>query len=209
MPENAADRLYRRGTEPLAAYLDQNRWITPNRISFAGFLVGGVGASIAVLTLPLWAAGILVALGDILDYLDGDLARRQGTGSKEGAIWDAVLDRYTDFFVIGALTYLTVAVLEAHADYFIGESNVMTSRVVLLVGLAALMGSMLTPYVRAKSEAEGKNSVATFGDRGWRTRVLVVGLLLSQPIWTLGVIALIANFSVVHRLVYALRNEQR
>ena len=147
-------------------------------------------------------------MGDFLDYLDGDLARRKRTGSKEGAIWDAVLDRYTDFFVIGALTYLTVAVLEGHADYFIGELNIMTSEAALLVGLAALMGSMLTPYVRAKSEAEGKNSVATFGDRGWRNRVLVVGLLLGQPIWTLAALALITNFSVVHRLVHALRNEE-
>lgn len=144
-----------------------------------------------------------------MDYLDGDLARRQGTGSKEGAIWDAVLDRYTDFFVIGALTYFTVAVSERHSDYFIGELNIMSSKVVLLVGLAALMGSMLTPYVRAKSEAEGKSSVATLGDRGWRDHVLVVGLLLGQPIWTLGVIALISNFSVIHRLVHALRSEKR
>ena len=148
-------------------------------------------------------------LGDFLDYVDGDLARRQGNGSREGAIFDAVLDRYTDFFVIGALTYLAVAVLEGHADYFVGELNIMTSKVALLMGLAALMGSMLTPYVRAKSEAEGKSSIATFGDRAWRNRVLVVGLLLGQPIWGLGVIALIANFSVVHRLVHALRNEKR
>ena len=209
MPENVVDGLYRRGTESLAGYLARYDWITPNRVSFAGFLVGGVGASIAILTLPLWAAGILVALGDFLDYLDGDLARTQGTGSKEGAIWDAVLDRYTDFFVIGALTYFTVAVLERHSDYFIGELNIMSSKVVLLVGLAALMGSMLTPYVRAKSEAEGKSSVATLGDRGWRDHVLVVGLLLGQPIWTLGVIALISNFSVIHRLVHALRSEKR
>ncbi len=171
--------------------------------------MGGAGASICILTLPLWTAGILVALGDFSDYLDGDLARRQGTGSKEGAIWDAVLDRYTDFFVIGALTYLAVAVLEGHADYFIGELNIMTSKAALLVGLAALMGSMLTPYVRAKSEAEGKSSVATFGDRGWRNRVVIVGLFLSQPVWTLGVIALITNVSVVHRLVHALQNEKR
>ena len=209
MPENVVDGLYRRGTEPLAGYLAHYYWITPNRVSFAGFLVGGVGASIAILTLPLWAAGILVALGDFLDYLDGDLARIQGTGSKGGAIWDAVLDRYTDFFVIGALTYFTVAVSERHSDYLIGELNIISSEVVLLVGLAALMGSMLTPYVRAKSEAEGKSSVATLGDRGWRDHVLVVGLLLGQPIWTLGAIALIANFSVVHRLVHALRNEKR
>ena len=144
------DRFYRRGTEPLAAYLARYRWITPNRISFTGFLVGGVGAAVCILTpQPLWTAGILFILGDLLDYLDGDLARKQCTGSREGAILDAVLDRYTDLLVIGALVYLTAGLA-------------------LLLGLAALIGSMLTPYVRAKIEAEGKASVPTIGDRGWR-----------------------------------------
>ena len=205
LPENAADRMYRRGTEPLAGYLARYRWITPNRISLAGFLLGGVGASICILTLPLWTAGILVTLGDILDYLDGDIARRQETGSREGAIFDAVLDRYTDFLVIGALTYLVAVVLDMHADFLIGELTLLTSDTALLLGLAALLGSMLTPYVRAKTEAEGMNSLAVIGDRGWRNRILIVGLLLGQPVWTLGAIALVANFSAIHRLILALR----
>ena len=102
----------------------------------------------------------------LLDYLDGHIARKRSTESPEGAILDAVLDRYIDLIVIGALTY-------SAADS------------ALLVGLAALMGSALTPYVRAKTEAEGKGSIATIGDRGWRNRILIVGLLAGQPVWTL------------------------
>lgn len=207
LSENIVDELYRRVTEPLAAYLAHYRWITPNRISFASFLVGGVGASICILTLPLWIAGILFALGDLLDYLDGDLARRQGTGSKEGAIFDAVLDRFTDFLVIGALTYLTVVVTEGYTDFLIGGLTFLTSDTALVLGLLALLGSMLTPYVKAKTEAEGKSSIPTIGDRGWRNRVLIVGLLLSQPVWTLGLIALIANFAMLNRLTNAFRKD--
>ncbi len=207
LPENALDGLYRRGTEPLAAYLAHYSWITPNRISFAGFLVGGVGAAICILTLPLWSAGILFALGDALDYLDGNLARRQGTGSTEGAIFDGVLDRYTDFLAIGALTYLTAVVLDRYTDFLIGTWVYVTTDTVMLSGLAARLGAMLTPYVKAKTEAEGKSSVANIGDRGWRNPVLIVGLLLSQPVWTLGVIAVIANFAAVHRLIHAMRKE--
>lgn len=191
----------------MTAYLVQYRWITPNRISFAGFLVGGVGAAICILTLPLWTAGIFVAVGELLDYLDGDLARRQGTDSREGAIFDAVLDRYTDFLVIGALTYLTTAVLDRYTDFLIGGLSFLTSDIVLLIGLAALLGSMVTSYVRARSEAEGKGSILTAGDRGWRNRILIVGLLLSQPVWTLGAIAVVANIAAVHRLFYAMRKE--
>ena len=170
-------------------------------------MAGGVGTSICVLTLPLWVAGILFALGDILDYLDGDLARRQGTSSREGAIFDATLDRYTDFLVIGALTFLAAVVLDRYPDLLIGDLSFLTPKAVLALGLAALLGSMLTPYVRAKAEAEGKSSTPTIGARGVRNHILVVGLLLSQPVWTLVAVAIVANFAAIHRLAHALRRE--
>ena len=143
----------------IAGYLAPHRWITPNRISLAGFLIGGVVTSVSILTLPLWVAGLLFAIGDLMDYLDGDVARRQGTDSSEGAIVDAVLDRYTDFLAFGALTYLVAVILDEYSDFLIGASAYLTENTALLLGLAALMGTMLTPYVRAKTEAEGKRSV--------------------------------------------------
>jgi hypothetical protein len=66
---------------------------------------------------------------------------------------------------------------------------------------------MLTPYIRAKAEAEGKRSVQSIGDRGWRNRILVVGLLVGQPLWTLGAIALVANVAAVQRMVVAMRRD--
>ena len=101
--------------------------------------------------LPLWTAGTFVTLGDFLDYIDGELARKHGLSSREGAIFDAVLDRYADFLVIGALTYLTAVILNPQRDLFIGQMTFLTSETVLLLGLAALLGSALTPYVRAKT----------------------------------------------------------
>jgi len=160
-----------------------------------------------VLVLPLWTAGAFVALGDLLDYLDGELARKQGRSSREGAIFDAVLDRYTDFLVIGALTYLTAVILDPQRDLYIGKMTFMTSETALLLGLAALLGSALTPYVRAKTEAEGKESIVTIGDRSWRNRILVVGLFAGQPVWTLAAIAAVANFSAIRRLIFAMGKE--
>ena len=175
----------------MAGYLAQYRWITPSRISIAGFLVGGVGAAVCISThQPLWIAGILVVFADFLDYLDGDVARKQGSGSREGAILDAVLDRYIDLLVIGALAYLA-------------------AETTLLLGLAALLGTALVPYIRAKTEAEGKASIPTIGDRGWRNRILIVGLFLGQPVWTLGAIAVVANFAALHRLIIAIRKDRR
>jgi len=191
----------------LAEFLARYRWFTPNRISFAGFLLGGIAAAVCVLILPLWTAAACVALGDLLDYLDGELARKQGRSSREGAIFDAVLDRYTDFLVIGALTYLTAVILNPQRDLFIGKMTFMNSEFALLLGLAALLGSALTPYVRAKTEAEGKKSILTIGDRGWRNRILVVGLIAGQPLWTLAAIAAVTNFSAIWRLIFAMGKE--
>ena len=144
-------------------------------------------------------------MGDLLDSVDGDVARKQGTASPEGAIFDAVLDRHIDFLVIGALTYLTTAVLDRYTDFLIGGLSFLTSDTALLLGLAALWGSMATSYVRAKTEAEGKGSIPAIGDRGWRDRIIIIGLLLSQPVWTLGTLALVANFSAIYRLTHAIR----
>ncbi len=191
----------------MAEFLARFRWITPNQISFAGFLLGGIAASVGVLVLPLWTAGAFVALGDLLDYLDGELARKQGRSSREGAIFDAVLDRYTDFLVLGALTYLTAIILDPQRDLFIGRMNFVTPETALFLGLAALLGSALTPYIRAKTEAEGKKSIVTIGDRGWRNRILAVGLFAGQPLWTLAAIAAVANFSAIRRLTFAMGKE--
>ena len=171
----------------------------------AGFLIGGVVTSVSILTLRLWIAGLLFAVGDILDCLDGNVARMQGTDSSEGAIVDAVLDRYTDFLAFGALTYLVAVILDEYSDFLISASAYLTENTALLLGLAALMGTMLTPYVRAKTAAEGKRSVPSIGDRGWRNRILVFGLILNQPIWTLGLVAIAANISALHRMIIALR----
>ena len=191
----------------MAEFLAPYSWITPNRVTFAGFLLGGIAAAVCVVGLPLWTAGAFVALGDLLDYLDGELARKQGRSSTEGAIFDAVLDRYTDFLVVGALTYLAAVILDPPRDLLIGKMTFMTSKTALLLGLAALLGTALTPYVRAKTEAEGKKTILTIGDRGWRNRILVVGLVAGQPLWTLAAIAAVSNFSAIRRLIFAMGKE--
>ena len=118
-----------------------------------------------------------------------------------------MLDRYIDFLVIGALTYLTAVILDPHRDLFIGKMAFMTSETALLLGLAALLGSALTPYVRANTEGEGNQSMRTIGDRRWRNRILMVGLIAGQPLWTLSAIAAVANFSAIRRLIFAMSKE--
>jgi len=185
--EGLIERINKKLTVPLARRMKDVQVITPNRLTFLSFLAGGVLAPIFVLKGWLFLAGVLVWVGAILDSLDGDLARLRGITSKEGAILDAVLDRYADLFILGALS--------------------LYSPECLSWGVLAMVGSALVPYIRAKTEAHGKPSVPTFGSRDVRNVVVCVGLLLHKPCLTLVVVAILSNLSALHRLFYALRRE--
>lgn len=79
------------------------------------------------------AATIVAALGDALDGL---VARETGTASKAGALLDAAVDRYEEFFFLGGLAFYYRA-----------------NTVVLALVLLALLGSFMVSYGSAKAEA--------------------------------------------------------
>ena len=98
-------------------------------------LAAASGVSLAAGRFAL--GGWLYIFSGILDFLDGRLARAMGQQSKRGAALDSVLDRYSDTVVLAGLAW------------YYRESWV------LLPVLAALGGSMLTSYVRARGEGLG------------------------------------------------------
>jgi phosphatidylglycerophosphate synthase/putative flippase GtrA len=81
--------------------------------------------------------GWLYIFSGILDVLDGRLARASGQSSPHGAALDSILDRYADAVVLMGLAWF-------YRDSW-----------VLAVVLAALTGSLLTSYVRARGEGLG------------------------------------------------------
>ncbi len=182
-PSGVIERLNKKLSVPAARLLVNVSWITPSGITWTSALVAGVlapWAIVAGLNLP---AAILVLVGAWLDSLDGDLARVRQCGTKEGEILDAVLDRYIDFAIIAAMIWQTPECLFA--------------------GLAALLGNQMVPYLRARTEAAGKASVATFGSRDIRNMVLVVGLIGRWYCASLIVLAIVANASALHRFYKA------
>jgi len=109
--------------------------VSPDAITWASLVL-------SVTTVPLAATGhfdwaaLSLALGSACDALDGIVARRRQISSDSGEVFDAVVDRYAD-----AMPLLGLAV------YYRG------SVIVLLVVLAAMLGSGLVSYVRAKAES--------------------------------------------------------
>ena len=183
-PVGIIERLNKCFTRPLAHRLVGILWITPNRITWTSAAFAGLLAPLAIVEDWHIAAALLVLAGAWLDSLDGDLAQARGCGSKEGEILDAVLDRYIDFALVVALIY-------REPDY-------------LMAGLAALLGCQMVPYIRARTEAAGKSSIATFGSRDIRNFILVLGLITGLYKVLIIVLAVVTNLSAIHRFVSAI-----
>jgi phosphatidylglycerophosphate synthase len=190
VPKSFLDRFVGAITINLAQTLVNIPWITPNRISFFSAIVGGFLASWLIVIHEYLIAVLLIVIAGICDSLDGDLARARGAASREGEIIDSVLDRYVDFLLISAL--ILAAPQEDLYEY-------------LIVGLLALLGSTLVPYIRARSEAAGKSTVASIGSRATRTVLILFGLLTQQLFPLLIVLAAISNIAAIHRFVVAVR----
>ena len=84
-------KISTRVTDPIVAPLAKIG-VTPNMISAFGFGGNVAAGALAAGGHFLWA-GVLMLIFSALDLLDGALARKTGTVTQVGAVFDSVLDR--------------------------------------------------------------------------------------------------------------------
>ena len=175
-------------SRPIARLL-QHTPVTPNAVTLASLLIAFGAGWLLVLGHNVWAA-IAAHVSSVVDGVDGDLARLTGKGSRFGAVFDAVLDRYADGAIIGGAAWWA----------YKHESYPATA----LVGLVALVGAFAVSYSRARIEASAGFAPAGFllglGTRDVRLLILTVGLLIGQAWWSLVVVAVAAHATVLWRL---------
>ena len=88
--------------------------ITPNFITTTGLVLNIVAAVVFVyasfaggdkaLTCAGWAGGIVLFAG-LFDMMDGRVARVGNMSSTFGALYDSVLDRYSELFTLFGILY--------------------------------------------------------------------------------------------------------
>ena len=171
--------------------------ITPSALTWFGFLLT-IGAAVLIATEHLLIAGVVVLIAGFFDILDGALARHINQTTRFGALLDSTLDRLSE----GALL-LGILVLYAREPSTTG---------VLLAG-AALLGSLMVSYLRARGEALGLECQAGLFTRAERVVVLALGLLLSQfdyaLIVALAIIVVFSFITVGQRLVHLWRQTKK
>jgi phosphatidylglycerophosphate synthase len=132
--------------------------ITPNMVSWASLVLGGVSGVLIVLGHFGFAA-IVGAVSALLDTVDGMVARATGNFSDAGEVLDATVDLYTQAFMLGALTLF-------YRDV----------PVVALLVLAAFTGSFMVTYASAKAEAMQASIPSGVMRRHERAVYLLLGL---------------------------------
>jgi len=180
------------------AKLVHNMGLTPNQISLLGVLSALFSAyfywnsqfEVTMLTV----AALFLLISGFLDALDGVLARLYGEVTVFGGFLDSLLDRYADAFVF--LGIIAGWLITKHAWMF--------------SGFAALVGSLLVSYTRARAEAAGiKMESVGIAERAERIIILVVATLLSTVPswadalgWSMLLLAVLTNLTVLQRVIH-------
>ena len=166
--------------------------LTGNQVTTLGFVVN-VLAAVLVYREAFIAAGLVFLLGSILDIFDGAVARARGEAGPRGAMFDSVLDRVSEAVMFGAL-----ALVFARDD----------EKIALLAVIAALTGSLLTSYIRARAEALGLDGTHGLMARAERV-VLIAASLLFAPLgalpWGIILLAVLSAITVVQRARHVMR----
>ncbi len=163
--------------------------VTPNQVTVIGLaLTFGAAGLVAVGHLQ-WAGVVLIVAGSF-DILDGALARSTYASYPYGAFLDSTLDRYSE----GAI-YLGLAA------YFVTIGGPL-QRWLVLATLAALAGSFLVSYVRARAQSLGFTCETGVFARPERVVVTVVGLIFGGVVLytVVFLLAILTNFTALQRI---------
>ncbi len=161
--------------------------LTPNMVTAIG-LVLNVLVAIIIARGNLQLGGILLLIASGFDMLDGAVARASGSVTRFGGFLDSTLDRYSEAVVLlGVLVYIL-----GTQDYRVGA----------LLIFAAITGSLLISYARARAEAAGFRASVGLLARPERVLVLAIGLLVGQLIPALWILALGTHLTVATRIAH-------
>jgi CDP-diacylglycerol--glycerol-3-phosphate 3-phosphatidyltransferase len=176
--------------------------VTPDALTISGVALCIAGSAVVYFEYVGWGlflvGAALFVIGSILDILDGALARRRSFASPFGAFLDSTVDRVGEGFMLGAIG---LVLMRDGSEWGVA------------LAFAAMAGSFLVSYTRARAEALGLKGDVGIGSRAERVVVITTGLTLA-PIHelvlpaTLAVLTATAWLTVAQR-VLAVRSQLR
>ena len=174
------------------------RWLAlsrihPNVLTFLGLVINIGAAYLFAAGSFRWAGAVVIGAG-LFDMVDGRVARETNRVTRFGGFFDSVLDRYSDLaLLMGLLVYYASI---NRFFYVVLTAIVMT-------------GSVMVSYTRARAENTIPKCKVGFLERPERVVLLILGALFDRMAPVLWVIAVLANLTVIHRMIYTWQETRR
>jgi len=164
--------------------------LSPNAITIIGLVLNFVVAAV-ISTGNLLLGGALLLVAGGFDVIDGAVARATNQVSRFGSFFDSTMDRYADAVILGGVLL-----------YFINEDSGTWA---IMLTFITLVGSLMISYTRSKAESIDLRGDVGFAQRAERVIILAAGLLLGYPVWAIGVLAVLTQFTVLQRIIHVWR----
>ena len=183
--------------------------ITPNQISLLSLILG-VAAMLLFATRSFPLGSLVLLVSAVLDLVDGHVSRIQNSGSRFGAVFDWIVDKYVDTLAMIGVGISGIPIITG----IIRAPPIADPVVVMFAILGSMMNTFIKPVVYAEvgfaDRHHGKiddplEGVGFFG-RPETLLVLIAGGLTGLIWVSLLIIAVAANLSAVERIVYLRRH---
>jgi len=176
--------VYRRISMPIAVKISKKQ-ISPNFITILAFIVGLISA-VVLFYNPLVSVA-LILISQILDCVDGDLARITGRVSAKGAYLDRLFDRFVDFALIFAIAIYSQLWIES---------------------FLALFATLSVSMTRLMAEKEGIECKVGIAGRDTRILIIMLGILLKDfggILASLWLLCILGFFTTLQRILHTIR----
>lgn len=156
---------------PFVEFLIRSK-VTPNAITTIGLVINVIATVILIIGAEfgergdhryIGIAGGIILFAGLFDMIDGRLARMGNMSSKFGALYDSVLDRYSELIMFLGICYYLIS-----HDYFMSS----------VFGFIAMIGSIMVSYTRARAEALGADCSVGWMQRPERILLISISAIL-------------------------------
>jgi archaetidylinositol phosphate synthase len=183
---------------------------TPNQISLLSLLLGV--AAMLLFAKSHFVLGSLALLASAgLDLVDGIVSRIRGSGTRFGAVFDWIVDKYVDTLALLGVGLSGIPII---TRIFPAAPPLADPVVVMVAIIGSMMNTFIKPVVYAEvgfaERHEGKiedplEGVGFFG-RPETFLVLIAGGLTGLIWASVIIIAVATNLSAIERIIYLRRH---
>jgi archaetidylinositol phosphate synthase len=182
--------------------------ITPNQISLLA-LIAGIACFILFIQREFLLGSLALLISAIFDLIDGSVARKTGSHTDFGAVFDWIVDKYVDALAILGIGLSGIAII---SQYY-AVPSLTDFGIVAFAIIGSLMNTFIKPVVYAeigyREKVEGKiddplEGVGFFG-RPETFLFLIIGGVTGYIWASVLIIAVCTNLSAIQRIIYLYR----